>query len=176
MPQWLFITLIVVGSLIGLWILLFIVNLIFVGSFSAIFKGHKKAIVVILYTKLDNMKKLYSILEKSGIKLDSKVKDALYDIGTTDFNEPGNELFEKSKNALSYVKDEIMFASNEHPELSSNQEFVQNRKNVNELDTQYRNNVVMYNADVLGYNYWIRFLPCRFIFKMFKVKKKQIIS
>ena len=69
-----------------------------------------------------------------------------------------------------------MFISNDHPELNSDMEFVQNKNNVNELDVQYRNNVIMYNADVLGYNYWIRFLPCRFIFQMFKIKKKEIIS
>ena len=176
MPQWLFITLIVIAGIVGLWLILLAINLIFVGSFSAIFKRHKKAIVVILYTKLENMKKLLSILNQNGVKYDAKISNTLYNINATDFNEPGNEQFDTSKKSLSYVKDEIMFIVNEHPELNSDAEFVTYKNNVNDADTQYRNNVIMYNADVLGYNYWIRFLPCRFIFKMFKVKRKEIIS
>lgn len=176
MPQWLIITLIVIGGIFGLWLLLLAINLIFVGSFSAIFKRHKKAIVVILYTKLENMKKLVSILNQSGIKYDAKISNTLYSINSEDFNEPGSEQFLNSKNSLSYVKDEIMFISNENVDLNSDPEFNMYKKNVNDADIQYRNNVIMYNADVLGYNYWIRFLPCRFIFKLFKVKRKEIIS
>ena len=176
MPQWLVITLIVIAGIIGLWLLLLVINLIFVGSFNAIFKRHKKAIVVILYTKLENMKKLLSILNQSGVKHDAKISNTLYNINSNDFNEPGSEEFDKSKKALSYVKDEIMFITNENQGLNQDPEFIAYRNNVNDADTQYRNNVIMYNADVLGYNYWIRFLPCRFIFKMFKVKRKEIIS
>ena len=176
MPQWLIITLIVIAGIIGLWLILLAINLIFVGSFSTIFKHHKKAIVVILYTKLENMKKLLSVLNQSGVKCDSKISNTLSSINSSDFNEPGSEQFIKSKNALSYVKDEIMFVTNENQELNQDPEFITYKNNVNDADTQYRNNVIMYNADVLGYNYWIRFLPCRFIFKMFKVKRKEIIS
>ena len=176
MPQWLIILLIVLGGLLTIWLLLLAINLIFVGSFSTIFKHHKKAIVVILYTKLENMKKLLSILNQNGVKYDAKISNTLYNINSEDFNEPGSEQFDKSKKALSYVKDEIMFVTNENQDLSQDPEFITYKNNVNDADTQYRNNVIMYNADVLGYNYWIRFLPCRFIFKMFKVKRKEIIS
>lgn len=97
-------------------------------------------------------------------------------IKAQDFSEPSSENFDKSKNSLSYLKDEVMFIANQNPDLNSSLDFVQAKNNVLDSDAKYRSNVVMYNADVLGYNYWIRFLPCRFVFKMFKVKKKQIIS
>ena len=176
MPRELLITLIVVGSAIGLWLLLLIVNLIFVGSYNAIFKRHKNALTVILYTKLENMKKIFSLLNQSGINIDKRLTDVLNEITASDFVEPSSEKFDKSKNALSYLKDETMFIANQHPELNTNIDFVQAKNNVLDSDAKYRSNVVMYNADVLGYNYWIRFLPCRFVFKLFKVKKKQIIS
>ena len=176
MPKALVIKLIVVGSVVALWILLLIVNLIFVGSYNAIFKKHKKALTVILYTKLENMKKIFSILNQSGINIDKRLTDMLNGIKAQDFSEPSSENFDKSKNSLSYLKDEVMFIANQNPDLNSSLDFVQAKNNVLDSDAKYRSNVVMYNADVLGYNYWIRFLPCRFVFKMFKVKKKQIIS
>ena len=176
LPRWAMILIIVVASIIALWILLLIVNLIFFGFFNSVFKKHKKAMTVILYSKLENMGKLFAILKQSGIKIDDRLSKMLSEINVEDFQEPNMDQFEKSKNTLSYLKDEVMFIANQNPDLNTNPDFVQAKNNVIESDAIYRSNVVMYNADVLGYNYWIRFLPCRFVFKMFKVKKKQIIS
>lgn len=176
MPNELRITLIVVGSIIGVWLLLLIVNLIFVGSYSTIFKKHRKAMVVILYTKLENIKRLFSIIRQSGVDVDNRLIVLLNDIHEEDFEDPASQACEKSRNALSYLKDEIIFATSSNEDLKNDTDFIQAKNNINEADQIYRNNVIMYNADVLGYNYWIRFLPCRFVFKIFRVKEKQIIS
>ena len=170
------IVIIVIASIVGLWLLLFFVDLIFVLGFFRIFKKHKKAITVVLYTKLENMRKLFSVMKQSGIKIDDRLVKVLNEVNENDFADPSSAEFDKSKNALSYLKDEIMFLANQYPDLNSNIDFIQAKNNISESDLIYRNNVTMYNADVLGYNYWISFVPCGFIFKLFKLKKKQIIS
>ena len=176
MPEALRITLIVLGSILAAWLLLLILDLIFVGSYLTIFKKHRKAMVVILYTKLENMKKLFALVKQSGINIDNRLVAILNDIDERDFEDPSSQACNKSNASLSYLKDEIMFVVNQHPDLTNNPEFVQVKSNIIESDSIYRNNVTMYNADVLGYNYWIRFFPCKFIFKLFRVKKKEIIS
>ena len=176
MPQPLLITLIVIAGIIGLWFLLLVVNLIFVFSYLAIFRKHKNAIAVILFTKYENIGKLIAIIKQSNIEIDGKLEANYKEIPQNAFENPESEVYIKAKDTLSYLKDEIVFLVNQHPELLENPEFVQARNNVNDADLIYRSNVVMYNADVLGYNYWIRFLPCRFIFKLFRYKKKEIIS
>lgn len=170
------ITIIVIASIVGLWLLALIVNLIFVFSFSSIFKKHKKAIPVILFTKYDNLKTIINIYQQSGVAVDNKCIALLEDISLNDFSEPGSQQFEKSKNTLSYIKDELMFIASEHPDLNGDDEFNQAKRNITDSETLYRMTVMMYNADALGYNYWIRFLPCRFIFKIFRVKEKKTIS
>lgn len=170
------IVIIVIASIVGLWLLLFFVDLIFVLGFFRIFKKHKKAITVVLYTKLENMRKLFSVMKQSGIKIDDRLVKVLNEVNENDFADPSSAEFDKSKNALSYLKDEIMFLANQYPDLNSNIDFIQAKNNISESDLIYRNNVTMYNADVLGYNYWISFVPCGFVFKLFKLKKKQIIS
>lgn len=170
------IVIIVIASIVGLWLLLFFVDLIFVLGFFRIFKKHKKAIIVVLYTKLENMRKLFSVMKQSGIKIDDRLVKVLNEVNENDFADPSSAEFDKSKNALSYLKDEIMFLANQYPDLNSNIDFIQAKNNISESDLIYRNNVTMYNADVLGYNYWISFVPCGFVFKLFKLKKKQIIS
>ncbi len=176
MPRELEITLIVLGSILGVWILLLIVDLIFVGSYSTLLKKHKKAMTLIMYTKLENMKRLYAIVKQSGVEIDNRIFALLSDIDLKDFDDPTSQAFEKSKNNLMYINDELLFLVNQHPEMKDNLEFIQTKKNIVESEIIFRNNVVMYNADTLGYNYWIRFLPCAFIFIILKVKKKDIIS
>ena len=168
MPEALRITLIVIGAIVGTWVLLLITNLIFVGSYLTIFKKHKKAMVVVLFTKLENLKKIFSVIRQSGVDIDPKLVEKLNSISEKDFEEPGSAQYINANNTLSYLKDEVMFVANEHSDLVSSNEFNQAKKNVVEADALYRNNVTMYNADVLGYNYWIRFLPCRFVFKIFR--------
>ena len=170
------ITLIVVSAVVAVWVLFLIVNLIFVASFSSIFKKHKKSVPVILYTKYEALNQLASLMKQSGIKLDNRYIALLSDISPNEFQEPGSQQFEKVKNMLSYLRDEMMFVANQNPEFKESFEFTQIKKNISDADLQYRNTVAMYNADVLGYNYWIRFLPCRFVFIIFRVKKKEIIT
>ena len=176
MPKEVAIPLIIVGSILGAWLLLLIVNLIFIGTYLHIFKKHKKALTVILYNKLENIKRIISTMKQSGVDVDNKLIALANDIVENDFLEPGSQQYNKSRDVLSYLKDELMFQANKHPELNEHSEFLLAKNYVAESDVAYRNNVTMYNADVLGYNYWIRFLPCRFVFMMFRVKKKEIIS
>ena len=170
------ITLIVIAAIVGVWLLLLLVNLIFVASFSSIFKKHKRAVPVVLYTKYESLNNLVAIMKQAGIKVDNRLVAILGDISSNDFAEPGSQQFETAKNTLSYLRDELMFIANQHPELKDDFEFNQVKKNINDCDIQYRSTVAMYNADVLGYNYWISFLPCRFVFLIFRVKPKEIIS
>ncbi len=176
MPEALRVTLIVIGSLAGFWLLLLLVDVIFVVSYSTIFRKHKRGMSVILYTKFENMKRIYSVSKQSGVEIKPELFEVLGQIGEKDFDEPGSTIFTKSKNSLSYLKDEILFATNSHIDLKNNYEFVVSKNNIDQADYMYRSNVAMYNADVLGYNYWISFLPCRFIFKLLKFQKKEIIS
>ena len=170
------IILIVSLSIVGVWLLLLAVNLIFVGSFSSIFKKHREALPVILYTKMENLRSLIAILNQFGLDIDNRLVCILNDIGPNDFDNPGSEIFTKSVNTLSYLKDELLFLASQHPELSDDPDFSLVKQNLIDSDNHYRNTITMYNADVLGYNYWIRFLPCRFVFQILRVKKKEIIS
>ncbi len=45
-----------------------------------------------------------------------------------------------------------------------------------EIDRQYRQAIALYNADVLGYNYWSHLVWFRWVSKWRKMKDKEIIS
>lgn len=170
------ITLTILIAVVGVWILFLIVDLAFVFFFKTILNKHAKAMTVILNAKYENTKKLYAIFQSYNIQLEQNVIDILNKINPDDFNRQDTKEGTEARTMLSYLRDEATFISNKHKELLEKPDFAIAKSNVLELDVQYRSNIAMYNADVLGYNYWIRFLPCRFIFLMFKVKKKDIIA
>ena len=170
------ITLTVLIAIAAIWTLFLITDLIFVMFFKTVLKKHAKGMTVILNAKYENTKKLYEIFKNYKVPVDRKLIDTLEKIDPKTFGDQSTKECELARTALSYLRDEASFISNKNRELLEKPDFMIAKNNVLELDTQYRSNVAMYNADVLGYNYWISFLPCRFIFKMFKVKKKELIA
>ena len=176
LPLALNITLTVIIAIIALWVLFLITDLLFVLFFKTILKKHAKAMTVILNAKFENTKKLYDLFQAYEIPVEEKLLDVLKNIDTKDFDRQDTKEGTEARTMLSYLRDEATFITNRNKSLLDKPDFAIARNNVLELDTQYRSNIAMYNADVLGYNYWISFLPCRFVFKIFKVKKKEIIA
>ena len=80
------------------------------------------------------------------------------------------------KKKLSYINNELTASCEENEEVKNNDEYILIKENIKQLDSVYRSNVIMYNADVLGYNYWIRFLPFRYLWLLFRLKLKDFIS
>ncbi len=176
LPLALNITLTVIIAVIAIWFLFLIVDLLFILFLRMVLKKHGKAMTFILNAKFENTKKLYDLFATYGISVEPKLLETLNGINPADFNRQDTKEGTEARTMLSYLRDEANFISNRNKELLEKPDFVIAKNNVLELDTQYRSNIAMYNADVLGYNYWITFLPCRFVFKIFKVKKKEIIA
>jgi hypothetical protein len=82
----------------------------------------------------------------------------------------------EARNDLTYLRNELVLLTNSTENLSKNLELKRAKDAIIEMDANYRTLVAMYNADVLGYNYWINFLPTKYIKYIFKLKEKQIIS
>ena len=79
------------------------------------------------------------------------------------------------------IKDFLTNTMNELYDIYENLQVLERRSfdnlkaSVDEIDTLYRKQVILYNTDVDAYNYWIRFIPVRLFNKIFKVKKKEKI-
>ena len=61
-------------------------------------------------------------------------------------------------------------------ELANNPDYIAIKEDYAEIDHQYRTTVNLYNADAIGYNYWMRLFWFRWIAKAKKFVKKDIIS
>lgn len=171
---WLLINIAVV---IGIVVLVFILmDIIFVGVFNRIFKKHSKGMAVVLNVECDNILHLYDVIKNSGIEIPESIIELVCSIQRNDLNNPGSEACNKAHKNLTYIRDELLYAARYHKELDNNEEFLLAKENTKQLDVQYRSTVAMYNADCLGYNYWISFLPTRWIWKMLKFKQRELIN
>jgi hypothetical protein len=172
MEPWL-ITLLIIFSA---YILLIITDLIFVFSFKTILRKHNNSLSVILTTKYDNIKKIVELFSKYNVHLDEELIEQLDQLNPSVFAKQHSVECKKARELLSRIRSDINYIMTSNSSIEKHAEFILAMENVKELDDVYRMNIAMFNADVLGYNYWIRFLPCRYIFSIFKVKTKELIS
>jgi hypothetical protein len=79
------------------------------------------------------------------------------------------------KNFLNQTAQTLYYYAELHEKLVINDEYQSLKRNLGEIDYNFRNAVNLYNADALGYNYWRRFFLYRWISKLRKTIDKELI-
>ena len=170
------IALLIIGIVFGTAFLFIATDVTFILIFRKIFKKHNAALGLMLHVKYDNTKKLVDCLNKNKVNVPYKYIEVINRIKTESFiNQELPECLD-ARNDLTYLRNELVLLTNSSEALSKNLELKRAKDAIVEMDANYRTLVAMYNADVLGYNYWINFLPTKYIKHIFKLKEKQIIS
>ena len=134
-----------------------------------------RGIRVSLSAKLDILRKAQEVIVANGIKITEKCSHSLRYLDSEDFFEAQLEEFATATEELAMVEKEIggiLFSSRK---LSNNDEVELIKSLLKDVNESLKTSVMAYNADVLGYNYWIRFTPCKYIFIIFKTKLKKTI-
>ena len=154
-----------------IYLLIIILDVSFVVSFSSIMRHHAHDLTVILTNKRDNLIKLMEVLSAQGTKLDKKKVEQLNNFDLKRIETHDGEDARLAREELTSLSD--YFLSIEAKE--QNEEYLRSIENINELEKVYRHHLMMYNADVLGYNFWIAFFPTRFIYLILRLKYKENI-
>ena len=163
-------------AVIGLYLVFLVIDVIFVTSFSSILSYHDRDLALILTNKKDNLDKLAQLINKHGIKVDKKQADALANFDIKVIEHQDGEEARKARELLTSISEYFLYVARDNEKVSNDPEFELISGNVDESEKLYRHHVVLYNADVLGYNFWISFFPTRFIYKILKFKAKDIIN
>lgn len=162
-------------GLAAIYFLTFLVNIIFVISFHGMMKRDNRGVRVAMSTKLDILKKYESVFASKKIALSEKTKTSLKYLDTEDFLEAQKEEFETSRVEMDNAEIEIMKLVSANKKKFSDQDSVLLESLLMDLNKSLNLTILSYNADVLGYNYWIRFAPYRYIFMLFRAKPKKTI-
>lgn len=171
-----FVTLIVVFVLVFVGLVFFIVNLSFIGIFSRKLKEHGKALTILLTQKYENFESLFEIYNKNSIRVKKSIQELFKSIDVKNFEKMDTEESCVDRSNLSLLKQELTSIVKNNKDFQKNEEFQMAIKMMNSIDEQFRTVAAAYNADVIGYNYWIRFKPFKYLFLFNHVAKKEIIS
>lgn len=166
----------IVIAIIILYALVVIFDVTFVCSFRSILSHHDHDLFMILANKKDGCAKLATLLNNVGVKLNKKKVEALTSFDLKRVEHQNGEDAKSAREELASLCDYFLALCRDTKEIKSLDEFVLIENNLNELMSLYVSHVVMYNADILGYNFWISFYPTRFIYLILKFKSKNIIS
>lgn len=157
------------------YLLLVIVDVSFVCSFSSIMKHHAHDLTVILTNKRDNLIRLVELINKNGIKLDKKKVDSLSNFDLKRIESHDGEDARLAREELTSLNEYLLSICGDNTFKEEDEEIQRVLANINELEKVYRHHLMMYNADVLGYNFWISFFPTRFIYLILRIKYKENI-
>ena len=157
------------------FILLVIVDVSFVCSFSSIMKHHAHDLTVLLTNKRDNLVHLAELLAKSGVKLEKKKVEALNNFDLKRIEKQDGEDAKTAREELTSLNEYLLSICEENDIKNNDSEVQKVLANIMEIEKVYRHHLMMYNADVLGYNFWISFFPTRFIYIILKFKPKENI-
>ena len=163
-------------AIVGLYAVFLVIDIIFVVSFSSILSHHGRDLFLVLTNKKDNLDKLAMLINKHNIKVDKKQADALANFDLKVIETQDGEDAKKARELLTSISEYFMYVARDNDKVMNDPEFELIFGNVEESEKLYRQHVVLYNADVLGYNFWISFFPTRFIYKILKLKPKDIIN
>ena len=158
-----------------IYVLILIVDISFVCSFSSIMKHHAHDLTVILTNKRDNLIRLVELLNKSGVKLDKKNVDNLHNFDLKRIEKHDGEDAKAARNLLTSLNEYFLSVYGQEDIKDEDGEIQKTIANISELEAVYRHHLMMYNADVLGYNFWISFFPTRYIYLILKFKPKENI-
>ena len=161
--------------ILAIYLLIIIVDVTFVVSFSSIMKHHAHDLTVILTNKKDNLMKLVEFFTANGVKLDKKKVEKLQDFDTKRLEIKDEEDSKLAREELTSLNDYFLSVFEQSDIKDEQGECQKIVSNIYELEKVYRQHLMMYNADVLGYNFWIDFFPTKYIYKIFKIKSKENI-
>ena len=170
---------IILISLGALLFLLFIVELI---ALSHLTKHNDRVekrnhnVNILLAQKYDILILIAKIFKKYNLEIPSefeeelspKMEDSLKKLTLTEILTVKAYLMKASQNLLYFAE--------ANKNIKDDTEFMILRKSLLEIDVNYRKAIALYNADALGFNYWIHFPLFRPVSVIMRFKDKEILS
>lgn len=173
MQVWLQGTLIAVAGVALLYLLFFFIVLLFISNFNKRLKKRREAMRLLLAQRKDITLALYRKIVDQKIKVSIAVTNRINELSNKEiglFNH--YEIFEYAPE-LEKVTKTIFEIAEANKVIKKSEEFAQFAKELEELDEMKRQHIAIYNADINGYNYWIKLMSYRRILKALGFHEKK---
>lgn len=165
----------VVCSIVGFYLLTFIISLCFVLSFKRKMKAKYKAICLQINQRYTLLTKIEEYFKEKKLKLPKEylsLINSLRELDTSNIDESKRLDYLKT---LNDAKAHLVFYVEQLDKYYNDKNYLAFKESYLKSEDEYRRLVASYNLDVNGYNYWIRGFLFRYLFKMLRFKKKETI-
>jgi len=167
---------IVFASILALYVVFFLVDVIFVLVFKTTLKNKARSIFIALNQKYESISALIALYKKNGVEIDEQIIDQFNSIDTKNLYKTASKEFKDEIDKLNVLKMTLVSISNKNENIGKHNEFISLVEIINNLDSQIRGFFAKYNSAVLGYNYWINFGPFAPIFRLSKINNRELIA
>ena len=165
-------TIIVLSSIVGLWLLIvFSISIIILVCRRRI-KRKKHSINVICAQKYDLLVSLCELMKENGIELPETISETIVMSGNNNLKIINTEERMSLKSLLTKTFT-MLFEISESKGLDKSNRYITIKNSVEDADEHYRKEVMLFNNEVKGYNYWIKSLlyrPIKWIFRLKEIE------
>ena len=170
------ITFIIIGSIAFLYFVSALIYIRLMKRFLKRIELQLNAVDVLLAQKYDVLRLVGKLFKKYKVALPTEFEDEL----APHFDERLKEVTGTERTTIrSYLlkaTQAVLYFGEQDKGLALSSEYANLKKPLTEVDKDYRKAVAIYNADVLGYNYWIGVFLWRWVAKAAKMKSKDVMA
>ena len=169
--------LIVVGSVVvGVWLIAFIFAISFYNVFKKALRRESDALNMLLKERHQTLHRYIELAKKHNIEISQDEINGVNRLERiNDFQ--ALDKVSRDERIFSFIKasQSITVRCHRNEDFIKDEEYELIKNMYLDLEDAYRQKCAKYNSDVLGYNYWIRIPGTRLIFKIAKIRKKDLI-
>lgn len=165
---------IVIGCLIGLYLLSVIIIGCVVRSLLKDIKRKEKALQISMAQKYDLIISLGDLMTINKIRLPNYVKSAISYKKRDGLKDYITSERLSIKTLLTKTVDTLFYIAEDNG-LLENEKYQTLKKFIVDIDIRNRKDIASYNSQIIAYNYWIRTWLFKPISKLFRLKKKEIM-
>lgn len=176
LPVWAFVVIIIVLVLIGLFLITLLVSGIFVRVFYRQLKKNSSAINLLLSQRHEAVLEIVNLLKKHDVSIkkeDKKAVDKLERVN--DFQALLKS--DRDLRVLSFIHSthNIITLCESTESVLKDPEYSDILLRFNDLEESYREKTALYNSNVYGFNYWINVPVAKYLYRLFKLRNKDLI-
>ena len=174
--NWLIILIIVLSVVAGVWITALVFALSFTHVFHKRLKKESETLNLLLKERRNTVLRYVELAKKYNIEFDKELIKGVNRLErVNDFQALSKEQRDERLFAFIKASHQIVTTCRKCEQFVGDEEFDILEGMYVDLEDAYRQKCAKYNADVLGYNYWIRIPGTRILMRILKHKQKELI-
>lgn len=145
-------------------------------EFKARLRRGTNGLNLLLSQRLDTIQTIVELLKKNSVSISEDDRACFENLDQFDFSKPNEEIIRVSVAAIKEATSRLQSICQNNQEIVSGEAFQLHFGLLEDLERNYRSLIGAYNANVIGYNYWIKVPTIGFIARLFRNRPRTLLN